>query len=393
MNKGMKKATLLYASPFPPCKSGIADYSEILVYGLQQFFDITLLIDQYTLSNARLYKDFKVISYGKQDIDFDDYDYRIYNVGNSSTFHSYLYDIALNYPGMVILHDFVINQLIIGHYYKKDRLYSKIYEIAGARGIYHIKEQAERGEELLYCCARLANVLPLNEELIHSGNKIMVHSQYSYERVSRIIADQKQLRKINLVDQIQRDEQFISKRSLFQKYSIPESDFLICSFGYIEPPKLNHVICKTVQQLNKRLDNQLVYLMVGQGIYIDEYLSDTIKKTGFVDLAEFNSLIRWADIVVNLRYPSMGETSAALIRALGLGKPCIVSNDAWFSELPDDVVVKIENNHVEAELSQRLIELITSPDVRKRLSKKAQCYIKEEHNITRISQEIVEFLQ
>ena len=47
------------------------------------------------------------------------------------------------------------------------------------------------------------------------------------------------------------------------------------------------------------------------------------------------------DVLVNLRSPTMGETSGSVIRGLSLGKPMLVSDLGWFSELPDDVVLKI----------------------------------------------------
>ena len=37
----------------------------------------------------------------------------------------------------------------------------------------------------------------------------------------------------------------------------------------------------------------------------------------------------------------MGETSGSVIRALSLGKPLVVSDVGWFSELPDDVALKV----------------------------------------------------
>ena len=53
------------------------------------------------------------------------------------------------------------------------------------------------------------------------------------------------------------------------------------------------------------------------------------------------SLMAACDVLVNLRYPTMGETSGSVIRALSLGRPLIVSDVGWFSELPDDVVLKV----------------------------------------------------
>ena len=47
------------------------------------------------------------------------------------------------------------------------------------------------------------------------------------------------------------------------------------------------------------------------------------------------------DVHVNLRSPTMGETSGTTIRALSLGKPLVVSDAGWFGELPDDVALKV----------------------------------------------------
>ena len=46
-------------------------------------------------------------------------------------------------------------------------------------------------------------------------------------------------------------------------------------------------------------------------------------------------------MVVSLRWPTMGETSAAAVRALSLGKPLVVSDVGAFRELPDEVAIKV----------------------------------------------------
>src|SRR5450759_5790426 len=82
--------------------------------------------------------------------------------------------------------------------------------------------------------------------------------------------------------------------------------------------------------------------MVGEGAYVDDLLCDHIRVTGYVPESDYEDYLRCADLVVNIRYPSMGETSIALLGAMSLGKPCIVTNHAWFSELPDSVVLKTD---------------------------------------------------
>jgi glycosyltransferase involved in cell wall biosynthesis len=389
---GLRKKRLLYASPFPPMKSGISDYSEILIYGLKNHFEITLLIDDYRLENQKLYEDFKVKVYKKDPLVFSLFDFWIYNIGNNPYFHSYIYEAARKKPGLIILHDFVAYYLTIGVYREKGILYSKIYEMAGAAGINLIKRYTKGQEDLLEC-KKLAVKLPLNRELINSENKIMVHSDYAYERVSKVINNISRLRKINQIDQISEKEDLIPKARLFRQYCIPEDVFIISSFGNIDTTKLNHVVADTIDMLDGASGKKIMYLMVGEGDYIDSYLSSNIKKTGRVSLREFDSFIKHSDIVVNLRHPSMGETSAAVIRTLGLGKPCIVSNDAWFSELPDDVVVKLNNKNIQEELYDSLLRFIENPDRMKKISRTAKEYIQNKHSVARISNQIADFLR
>ncbi len=88
----------------------------------------------------------------------------------------------------------------------------------------------------------------------------------------------------------------------------------------------------------------------------------------------------------------MGETSAAILRTLGLGKPCIVSDDAWFSELPDSVVLKVNNAQAEKDLCAHIKRLISQPEERVALGKRAQQYIREEYDPHDIAKQIISFM-
>lgn len=387
----MHKPKLLYVSPFSPMKSGISDYSEVLVYGLKKFYDIILCIDDYKIQNKNLYKDFEIRCHGIDNIDFAEFPYRIYNIGNNPAFHSFIYQMALTAPGLIVLHDIVLYYLVVEYYRKRNALYAQVYNMAGASGINKIKKYAKQGKDLLEC-KNIAAGLPLNQELINSGNKIMVHSHYAFKQVSNIINDLSLLRRINHVRLVSRDKGIIDKRILFKRFRLPQEAILISSFGSIENTKLNHVVCETINRLSAQAD-RVFYLMVGEGSYADRYLNKNIRKTGYLGISEFNSLIRHSDIIVNLRYPSMGETSGTLIRALGMGKPCIVSDDGWFSEIPDDAVIKIANRDVNQELFHKLLCLLNDEGLRTTISKNARDYIENEHGIEMIAQHIDAFLR
>ena len=76
-------------------------------------------------------------------------------------------------------------------------------------------------------------------------------------------------------------------------------------------------------------------------------LTEGVQRLDYVSEERMWSLMAACDVLVNLRYPTMGETSGSVIRALSLGKPLLVSDVGWFSELPDDVVLKIPVDELE----------------------------------------------
>jgi hypothetical protein len=65
--------------------------------------------------------------------------------------------------------------------------------------------------------------------------------------------------------------------------------------------------------------------------------------TGRIDLADFVRHLVAADVVLALRFPTHGEMSGALVRALGVGRPILVTAGTPASEeLPEGVVVPVD---------------------------------------------------
>lgn len=392
----MKKKKLLYVSPFQPQRSGISDYSEVLVYALSSLYDITLLIDDYTLSNERLYRDFEVKIYGKDTLNFSLYDYKIYNIGNNPFFHDYIYELCLKELGMVILHDCVLYYLITGYYSARNCLYSKLYEIGGAKAIEVVKMARNKEQKNILEYKEIASELPLNKELAKSGNKIMVHSEFAKNMIFPYMENKSQLCKINMIQQTGDIVNIIERKELFDKFGIPKDKTIIASFGYVASTKLNDIVCRTVRSLNGKYNTNICYIMVGECDWeeVKKYIDNKcIFKTGFVNLNEFNSFLKYSDIVINMRHPSMGETSAAMIRILEYGKACITNNGGWFSELPDDVVCKIELNDIEDSLEKAIVKLIKDIKYKNKLESNALHYIESEYSNSSILNSIKNFLE
>ena len=82
-----------FLSPLPPARSGIADYSEALVEALKPLVDL------------------EIVSSAAQPFDASKTDIAIYQVGNNAH-HDFVYETALKYPGVVVMHESNLHHLI-----------------------------------------------------------------------------------------------------------------------------------------------------------------------------------------------------------------------------------------------------------------------------------------
>jgi hypothetical protein len=92
------------------------------------------------------------------------------------------------------------------------------------------------------------------------------------------------------------------------------------------------------------------------------------------------------DVCVNLRHPTMGETSGSVIRSLSLGKPLVVSEVGWFAELPGDVALQVPIGEDEVDALDAALELVvTRADVREQMGGAASELARREHDLDRVA--------
>ena len=118
--------------------------------------------------------------------------------------------------------------------------------------------------------------------------------------------------------------------------------------------------------------------------------AEGVVREGWVDEQRLWSLMAACDVHVNLRSPTMGETSGTAIRALSLGKPLVVSDAGWFGELPDEVALKVPvrdpgtgpGAEEEVPTLAAALELLAArPDVRTAMGRAALELAAREHDL------------
>jgi glycosyltransferase involved in cell wall biosynthesis len=119
-----------------------------------------------------------------------------------------------------------------------------------------------------------------------------------------------------------------------------------------------------------------------------------LVREAWVDEARLWELMASCDVLVNLRHPTMGETSGSVIRGLSLGKPLVVSDVGWFSELPDEVALKVPPDDEEvATLTAALELLVTRSDVREAMGASGAGLARREHAVETVADGYVAALE
>lgn len=104
-----------------------------------------------------------------------------------------------------------------------------------------------------------------------------------------------------------------------------------------------------------------------QGLPNVEVITDLTDK-------EFQDAVRSSDILVNYRPNYHGETSRSALEAMRYGTAVVVKDIGWFSELPDETVVKVDN---EVELIDAIRELVDNPQKREAIGDQARKFLSD----------------
>jgi hypothetical protein len=122
-------------------------------------------------------------------------------------------------------------------------------------------------------------------------------------------------------------------------------------------------------------------------------LENAVTITGYVERAAFEDYVAAADICLNLRHPTAGETSASLLRLLGAGRPTLVTASGSFTELPRDVAAQVDPDPSEGDLIIAYCHLLLSrPDIAAQLGAQARAYVAREHTLEGAARGYMRFL-
>ena len=359
---------LAWFSPLPPQRSGIADYSAELLPHLAEHLDLELFVDEGVKVDPQIRARFPVHGDRAFPEMRERFDAVLYHLGNNVDYHARTWRTMARFPGVVVLHEAMLHHLVRGMTLSRGDLDGYVEEMRyayGRTGHALARRSLDTGIPLDVWS------YPLFERVVDSSLALIVHNDFTRQRVlaSRplarisLVPHHLSLGVVGMVDRA--------------ALGIPQDAFVMASYGFITPAKRLEVSLRAFARLKAERPDA-VYLLVGElsPHYDLSPLPEGAVLVGHTELDEFLRYMQVADVAVNLRYPTSGETSGTLIRLLGLGKAVIVSNLGAFAEIPDGACAKVDLDEFEEDLLfEYLRRLAADEGLRRQMGENARRFV------------------
>jgi len=359
-------------SPMPPAKSGIADYSAALV------------------DHLRAHGSVDVFEKAVSNFDGSRYDAVIYQIGNNGH-HDYVYEEALRTPGIVVMHESNLHHLITDLTIRREDWDAYVeacaYESGEvARAFAERVRRLEVGPDY--------DGVPMLRKVLEKAMAVVVHSK----------AVEIDVRRAGFTGPVARIPHGAwlpdgDRNGYRDKLGLDEQVPLIGVFGFLKPYKR---VAESLRALRRlvRVRPDVKMILCGEphpefpvaGLIRGLGLEENVRMLGFVEIEEFTGYISACDIILNLRFPTVGESSGTLLRSLGLGKAVVVSNVGSFAEFPDEICLKTPVDASEEDTLYEYLNLLVSrPAVARAMGARAREWVASECNWDRVARMYLEF--
>ncbi len=310
-----------------------------------------------------------------------DFDVALYQIGNNPC-HAFAYEAAIKHPGVVVMHEANLHHLL-----------ADITITRGHWDAYLAECELNGGPDALAFALHVRELevgpdydgLPMTRRLLEASRGLIVHSDFVAGQM-RAQGFNGPIATIPHGAALIRTDRNATRALLGLTESIP----LIGAFGYLKPYKR---IAESLRALRRLIAVEPRVRMILVGEPHPEFpvhqlirtlgLQEHVRVIGFAPIGHFVDYMGACDIILNLRYPTVGETSGSLQRAFGLGKAVIVSDIGSFSELPDEICLKVPAGPESAIEEEDLIfeflnTLVSRPDLAQAMGARAKAWIERE---------------
>jgi len=392
-----RRRRLAYVSPLPPEKTGIADYSAELIPQLTRWYEVEVIVAQSDITDAYICANCPIRTVEEFRVQASRYDRVLYHFGNSS-FHEHMFVLLEKIPGVVVLHDFFLS----GIQTLRDGRGMEPHPLARAlqtsHGYYAVRER--------FTALDVWNVAmryPANLPVLQNALGVIVHSDYS-RRLTRQWYGSTADADWVIIPHLRSLALATNRKASRSALGLEEGELLVCSFGLLGPHKLNHRLLDAWLSSPLAADAKAYLVFVGEndgGEYgqnlmrriRESNVAERIRITGWADVETYRQYLAAADIGVQLRCLSRGETSGTVLDCMNYGLATIVNAHGSLADLDPQGVWMLSDEFSNEELTEALTTLARDPERRRTLGARAREIIRTRHAPRRCAEQYVEAIE
>jgi glycosyltransferase involved in cell wall biosynthesis len=343
-------------TPLPPVRSEIANVNVAVLRRLAKDADVTIWVPQelWSLSNddGITVRPFRAdaICYG----DLNNADATFFNIGNNLEAHQDIYDVALRFPGIIVLHDLSLFHFMLELHAQgcSYSYYDALERCHGAGAAVTMQRAFADGT-----AHDGASRFPMTLAPARMATSLLVHNSAAIDGLtaeSRMPVDYLPL-------------PLTAEGDMPPPRRTPQRPYRLVIFGFLGSNRrveaIVHVLAASPVQAQFTLDifgpyfdsERLNNLIPTLG------LAGRVTLHGFVSDERLDQAIADADLAINLRYPSMGEASASQLRIWVNGTPSLVTRTQWYATIPEDCVHFIGVDTETDDLNHALFDFCCNP--------------------------------
>jgi glycosyltransferase involved in cell wall biosynthesis len=354
--------TVGFHSPLPPARTGVADYAASLLRALRKR--------------------------GRVEVEPPAADVRLYQIGNN-TLHAAIYQRALAEPGVVLLHDALLQHLFFGTLDEARYVEEFVYNYGQwheglALDLWRSRSGSGMREEFYR--------YPMLRRLVERSLALVVHNAAA----ARIVKEHAAAANVAEIPHLFDPPELPSPAEVERyrdRLGLRPSHFTFGLFGYLRESKRVMPLLRAFDRV-RRAHPQARLLVAGSFVSQDLeraagplLAGEGVQRVGHLAERDFWRAAAAADACVNLRYPSAGETSGISIRLMGLGKPVLVTESEENAGFPDYACMRIDAGAAEEEmLTASMLSLCIQSGLAREIGRHAADHIRSHHAADRIAE-------
>ena len=380
-----QKPILSLVSPYPPQKTGVADYVAQLLSYLAAYYQVILVASDQDKELVQTQFSGEVLSASQFTLRKDLHERVLYQLGNSAQ-HQYAFDLLGTIPGVAILHDFFLGHSLL-HAQEEQKIDNAfLLPLLRSHGLEVLPDLQNQGAA--FCASKYPTSLALFSKVLGIGFHTAHATQLAYDWYGVIPNDL-----LFPVPFPKPSKPVLSTEQsihLHHELGFLPEDFLVASFGFGNAFKEHELIIQAWLASDLAANPRAHLLFIGQYLnpgYLEELKqllptdsAHQIHFVGFTSSQDYEKYLAICDVAIQLRKKSHGETSAAIMDCLASGVMVIANNDGSTKEIPDDVVWKISHPTLLSELITALEHVSHHPGVRDRFVQAAYRFVEQAHH-------------